>query len=323
LDAKIVATTSAKLTYLLDRVLEFHQTEKIIIFYDHGDIAYWIAEGLEMLGMRFRIYANTLKPEMKSKYLKEFNETDTVQVLLMDLRQASHGLHVASASRIYIVNPIWDPNIESQAIKRAHRISQTRTVHVETLVLKDTLEDKMLKRRKEMSSDELQHAERDLLDDKAMSYIIQTERLLPLTEDEASASPAYLKEAPGFFQRRKPTASNDLKANTDAGSGSEGDISSSPSPTGVRFTRNASTPSRTHSAPLTPSPTPRKQSKRKSRDEIPWIGSDVDLSSPFNTPPKRRRLSSSSESVTEGGIVMESPRSQTPVPRSARSGSTT
>jgi hypothetical protein len=324
LEAKIVATTSAKLTYLLDRVLEFHETEKIIIFYELGDIAYWIAEGLEMLGMRFRIYANTLKPEMKSKYLKEFNETDTVQVLLMDLRQAAHGLHVASASRIYIVNPIWDPNVESQAIKRAHRISQTRAVHVETLVLKDTLEDKMLKRRKEMSSDELQHAERDLLDDKTMSYIIQTERLLPLTEDETSASPAYLKDPPGFFQRRKLIPSDiDLKANTDAGSGSEADIDSSPSPIGVRFTRPSFTPSRTHSAPTTPSPIPRKQSKRKTRDDMPWIGSDVDLSSPFNTPPKKRRLSSTSETITESGIVMESPRSRTPVPRNKNSTSTT
>ena len=36
----------------------------------------------------------------------------------MDLRQASHGLHIASASRIYLVTPIWSPGVEAQAIKR-------------------------------------------------------------------------------------------------------------------------------------------------------------------------------------------------------------
>lgn len=201
--AKMVATTSAKLTYLLDRVLELHKTEKIIIFYENNNSAFWIAEGLEMLGIDFRIYANTLKTSQKAMYLSLFDESEDVRVLLMDLRQASHGLHVARASRVFIVNPIWRPNVESQAIKRAHRIGQTKPVFVETLVLKDTLEDKMLRRRKEMSNTELQHAEKDMLEDSTMSSIIQNERFIPMTEDEASAGAAYLRDPPGFFDRHE------------------------------------------------------------------------------------------------------------------------
>lgn len=214
--AKTVATTSAKLTYLMEKVLEFQETEKIIIFYDHDNIGFWIAEGLEILGIDFRIYARSLKMEQKVKWLSLFNESESIRVLLMDVKQASHGLHIACASRVFIVNPIWDPNVESQAIKRAHRISQTRPVFVETLVLKDTLEDKMLRRRKEMTSDELQHAERDPLDDRTMSYIIQNEGFLPLTEDEVSAAPAYLSNPPGFFTRHVSSTvdsgNNDLEA---------------------------------------------------------------------------------------------------------------
>ncbi|OXV09813.1 hypothetical protein Egran_02424 [Elaphomyces granulatus] len=200
---KIVATTSAKLTYLLERVLELHKTEKIIIFYENNNTAFWIAEGLEMLGIEFRIYANTLRTSQKAMYLSLFDESDAVRVLVMDLRQASHGLHVASASRVFIVNPIWQPNVESQAIKRAHRIGQTNPVFVETLILQGTLEDRMLKRRKEMSNIELQHAERDMLDDSTMSSIIQKERFIPIREDEALTEPSYLKDPPGLFDRHK------------------------------------------------------------------------------------------------------------------------
>ncbi|KAL4887052.1 hypothetical protein BJY04DRAFT_227266 [Aspergillus karnatakaensis] len=200
MDTKLVATASAKLTYLLDQVQEHHKAEKIIIFYDNNNSAYWIAEGLELLGIDFRIYANTLKAAFREEYLTLFRESDHVRVLLMDLRQASHGLHIAHASRVYIVNPIWQPNIESQAIKRTHRIGQTRPVFVETLVLRDTLEDRILQRRKALSENEIQN---DLLDDTTMSYIIQHERFLPLPSSEDSTSLAYLTHSTGFFDRHR------------------------------------------------------------------------------------------------------------------------
>lgn len=201
--ARLVATTSAKLSYLLDKVQEFHQTEKIIIFYDNKNSAFWIGEGLELLGIDFRIYANSCPSELRSNYLELFRTSNELRVLLMDLRQASHGLHLANASRVFIVNPIWDPNVESQAIKRAHRIGQTRRVFVETLVLDDTLEHRMLERRKHMSDEEIQHAEKDLLDDNTMSSIIQNERFLPLPEDEEHAKVAFLRNPAGFFDRHK------------------------------------------------------------------------------------------------------------------------
>ncbi|PYI06414.1 hypothetical protein BO78DRAFT_397143 [Aspergillus sclerotiicarbonarius CBS 121057] len=205
---KLVATASAKLTYLLDQVSELHKAEKIIIFYDNNNTAFWIAEGLELLGVDFRIYASTLKPAMRVEYLTLFRESEEVRVLLMDLRQASHGLHIANASRVFIVNPIWQPNVESQAIKRAHRIGQTRPVFVETLVLKDTLEDRMLKRRKAMTDSEIQHAG-DLLDDSTMNSIIQNERFIPMPENEDFARIAYLRHPSGLFDRHKLSIADD------------------------------------------------------------------------------------------------------------------
>jgi hypothetical protein len=193
--------TSAKLRYLLERVLEFHQTEKIIIFFEDDNTAVWVAEGLELIASNFRIYANSksLNPKLRDKYLNLFRDSDEVRVLLMDLKQAAYGLHIAEASRVFIINPIWEPTIESQAIKRAHRIGQTTPVHVETLVLQGTIEDALLRRRKEMSEAEMQSAKTPL-DDMTMSDIIRNAGFLPMG-DEAVTAMAPLGKSIGLFDR--------------------------------------------------------------------------------------------------------------------------
>lgn len=90
----------------------------------------------------------------------------------MDLKQAGQGLHVAAASRVYIVSPIWDSAVESQAVKRAHRIGQGREVFVETLVLGGTIEEAMVRRREESNKvddgDEIASAEIEDVAEKEM-----------------------------------------------------------------------------------------------------------------------------------------------------------
>ncbi|KZF19924.1 hypothetical protein L228DRAFT_204781, partial [Xylona heveae TC161] len=182
--ASITGTASAKLSYLLDKILSLYRSEKILVFYEGEDIAYYIAQALEVVDIQYLIYAKSLSTERRSSYVVTFNTTETFRVLLMDVNQASHGLNMSSASRVFFVNAIWQPNVEAQAIKRAHRIGQTRPVYVETLVLKGTIEDQMLQRRKSMTNQELQKAEKSLLDDNGMTSIIQHAEFLPLSPEE-------------------------------------------------------------------------------------------------------------------------------------------
>ena len=181
---RLAGTASSKLTYLLDRVTALYRDEKILIFYEGDQIAWYIAQALELIDVRYLIYTKTLSLARQTAYIATFNATETFRVLLMNVHQAAHGLHIASASRVFFVNPVWQPNVEAQAIKRAHRIGQIRPVYVETLVLKDTLEDRMLQRRKGMTAQEHQKAERSLLDDDIMSTIIKDADFIPLLDDE-------------------------------------------------------------------------------------------------------------------------------------------
>lgn len=182
----LCGTASAKLSYLLDRVLALQNDEKILIFYEGDHIAYYIAQALEIVDVRFLIYAKTLTTARRSAYIATFNASEAFRVLIMDVTHAAHGLHIASASRVFIVNPIWQPTVEAQAIKRAHRIGQTKPVYVETLVLKGTLEDHMLRRRKAMTTQEHQKAVKSLLDDSTMGGIIKNAKLIPISDSEAT-----------------------------------------------------------------------------------------------------------------------------------------
>lgn len=181
----IIGTTSSKLSYLLSKISELHTKEKILVFYDGDNTAYYIAQALELLHITHLIYAKSLTAARKSEYIVMFDQESTYRVLLMDIRQAAFGLNVSSASRVFFVNPVCRPQVEAQAIKRAHRIGQSRPVVVETLILQGTMEEKMLERSQNMTRAE--HAVAKMLDDDGgIKEIIQSAMPLPIADDEWS-----------------------------------------------------------------------------------------------------------------------------------------
>ena len=95
----------------------------------------------------------------------------------MDPRIAAHGLNIVAASRIYFANPIWQTNVEAQAIKRAHRIGQTKPVIVETLILQGTIEEDIFKRRDSLTMEEL-HATKSFTDDSKLRNVISAAAFL-------------------------------------------------------------------------------------------------------------------------------------------------
>ena len=201
-NTRLVGTTSAKLTYLLEKVMQHQATEKIIIFYDGDNAAFYIAQCLESMYVNHRIYARTLDNTLRSEYVRLFNEHPDVRVLLIDVASGSLGLNLNAASVVLIVNPINRPGIEAQAIKRSHRIGQTKEVIVETLVLENTIEHAIFNRAKKMSRADHQEA-KELEDDAGIIDIIQNAQILPVGDDkgEGRASFALLKTPQQIFGR--------------------------------------------------------------------------------------------------------------------------
>jgi SNF2 family DNA or RNA helicase len=179
----IVSTASTKLSYLMDKILLHQQDEKILVFYEADNVAYYIAQALECLGIKHLIYAKSLSSARRAQYVVTFNQSRVFRVLLMDVSQAAFGLDMSSASRVYFVNPVFSPQVEAQAVKRAHRIGQTKPVYVETLVLKGSIEEVIVERRKDMSTEEHNKC-KSILDDQTMYDWIKNVRFQPIPDEQ-------------------------------------------------------------------------------------------------------------------------------------------
>ncbi|KAK1089965.1 hypothetical protein LTR48_009232, partial [Friedmanniomyces endolithicus] len=66
LQGRIIGTASAKLSYLISRILKYYKDEKILVFYDGDNVAYYIAQMLELLHIKHEIYAKSLSAALKA-----------------------------------------------------------------------------------------------------------------------------------------------------------------------------------------------------------------------------------------------------------------
>lgn len=99
----------------------------------------------------------------------------------MDISQAAFGLDMREASRIYFINPVLNPQIEAQAIGRVRRISQKKAVSVETLVLKNSIDEIILERKQHMTQAEHRQV-KSILSVGAIYDWIKNVRVNPMPE---------------------------------------------------------------------------------------------------------------------------------------------
>ncbi|KAI0152038.1 P-loop containing nucleoside triphosphate hydrolase protein [Hypoxylon sp. NC0597] len=198
-NTKIISTISAKLSYLIDSIVKYQDEEQIIVFYDNDNIAYYLAGVLEILQIQHLIYAKTgLSADRRAQYVTTFTHNPKFRVLLMDISQAAFGLDMRSASRIYFISPVLNPQVEAQAIGRARRISQQKPVSVETLVLRNSIEEVIVNRRKQLT-----HAEhnkvKSILDDRLIYHWILDAKIIPMSDEEDGVAQTAMLETPQFI----------------------------------------------------------------------------------------------------------------------------
>ncbi len=66
------------------------------------------------------------------------------RLFLISLKAAGVGLNLTAASYVFLMDPWWNPAVESQAIDRAHRIGQRNPLTVYRPIIKDSVEEKVL-----------------------------------------------------------------------------------------------------------------------------------------------------------------------------------
>ena len=91
----------------------------------------------------------------RKERVEHFQSDDKCGVFLISLKAGGLGLNLTAADYVFILDPWWNPAVETQAIDRAHRVGQTRQVFAYRLICRNTVEEKIA---------ELQQQKRELAD---------------------------------------------------------------------------------------------------------------------------------------------------------------
>lgn len=118
--------------------------EKVLIFSQFLEHIHVIEQQLTGSGIKFAGMYSPMHACNKMKSLATFQYDPSCMALLMD-GSAALGLDLSFVTHVFLMEPIWDRSMEEQVISRAHRMGATRPIHVETLAMRGTVEEQMLK----------------------------------------------------------------------------------------------------------------------------------------------------------------------------------
>lgn len=104
-----------------------------------------------------------------------FNNDGTVNTMLLHYRVGGVGLNLQAANYVYLYDRWWNPAVEDQAVKRAHRLGQDHKVFIRRLYCEDSIEERILQKLAEKR--------------RLFSQIIEEDRpeAMGLTEEEVFA----------------------------------------------------------------------------------------------------------------------------------------
>ncbi|KAF8860511.1 hypothetical protein BDZ45DRAFT_619499 [Acephala macrosclerotiorum] len=147
-------STPTKLKALLQNLKEF-KTEKSAIF------SYWtftldlIECVLNRASIRFTRVDGQLSPDKRADAIRRFQTTDGVRVILVSITCGGAGLDLTAASRAYLMEPQWNPQMEEQALCRVYRLGQKRNVTTIRYRMLNSFEENVVKiqdRKKDLAN---------------------------------------------------------------------------------------------------------------------------------------------------------------------------
>ncbi len=127
---------------------------KILLFSQFTTMLEIVRGRLEKAGISYYSITGDTPKEQRLKLVKDFNG-DATPIFLISLKAGGVGLNLTGADVVIHYDPWWNIAAQEQATDRAHRIGQTRKVTVYKLIVKSTVEEKILK---------LQETKRNLAD---------------------------------------------------------------------------------------------------------------------------------------------------------------
>ena len=143
IDRKLQAESSAKLETLLPMLDDVVRGgHKALVFSQFTSFLAIVRDRLTTQGLAHEYLDG--KTTKRQAAVERFQSDPACKVFLLSLKAGGVGLNLTAADYVFLLDPWWNPAVETQAIDRTHRIGQTRRVFAYRLIAKGTIEEKLL-----------------------------------------------------------------------------------------------------------------------------------------------------------------------------------
>uniref|UniRef100_A0A7S4BGX6 Uncharacterized protein n=1 Tax=Chrysotila carterae TaxID=13221 RepID=A0A7S4BGX6_CHRCT len=160
-DGEHLVEASGKMI-LLDKLLKrlFAQKHRVLIFSQMTRFLDILEDYCAMRQWGYcRIDGNT-PGEERDNAMQEFNAPNSPKFLFMlSTRAGGLGINLATADTVILYDSDWNPQMDLQAMARAHRIGQKQEVRVLRLITASPIEEKILATANEKLSNEAKYIE--------------------------------------------------------------------------------------------------------------------------------------------------------------------
>ncbi len=148
----------AKLVQLMQDVEEaVAEKRKVLIYSQFTTQLQLIRKELRSKGWDPLYLDGSTPAEERGEIVKTFQEDPERSLFLLSLKAGGVGLNLTAADTVILFDPWWNEAVERQAIDRAHRIGQKKTVIAKRYLMPHTIEEKILqlKAQKQSTSEQI------------------------------------------------------------------------------------------------------------------------------------------------------------------------
>ena len=124
---------------------------KILLFSQFTSMLDIIRRRLMEKGISFYVLKGDTPKTERLKLVNKFNENDT-KVFLISLKAGGTGINLTGADVVIHYDPWWNESVMNQATDRAYRMGQQKSVQVYKLIVKDSVEEKIMKLQEKKSA---------------------------------------------------------------------------------------------------------------------------------------------------------------------------
>lgn len=146
---------SSKLEACLELIRNFQgNNQKVLLFSSFTSMLDLISDELAKQQISHYKLTGATSKEKRHQLVEQFQSDDTT-VFLISLKAGGTGLNLTAAEAVIHFDPWWNMSAQNQATDRAYRIGQKNVVTVYKLVMKNSVEEKIM---------ELQNKKKNLAD---------------------------------------------------------------------------------------------------------------------------------------------------------------